>query len=166
MEINNIKKASIIFNIKTNNVNPNLMDNFLYTLKWFMKYFPTTDYEYIIVEQDEEEKIKLSDELKIKKIFLYNPHIFNRGWGYNVAIKHYITTKIAVLCDTDIILENPKQLHDSIEISENIIQSPEIRTKSLSEMIFPSTNNHSSHHSMGQCCPNRRILRKGKRMPQ
>ena len=120
------KKASIIFNMKYNNKNSYLYSNFIFTLEWFMKYYSPEEYEYILVEQDVSEKIKIPEKLKIKKYFIYNPEIFNRGWGYNIAVKHFINTDVAIFCDSDIILEYPQNLIESVNIckKEKKIVSP------------------------------------------
>jgi len=120
------KKASIIFNMKYNTKNPNLDSNFIFTLRWFLKNYPKKDFEYILIEQDTEEKIKIPEDIPIKRRFIYNPSIFNRGWGYNVAVKYFMNTDVAVFCDSDIILEYPESLIKSIEIcqKEKKIVSP------------------------------------------
>jgi len=120
------QKVSIIFNMKYNKKNTHLYSNFIFTLKWFMKHYPPKEYEYILIEQDTEEKINIPKEYPIKKIFIYNDGIFNRGWGYNVAVKNFIKKDVVVFCDSDIILQKPENLIESIEIckKEKKIVSP------------------------------------------
>ena len=120
------KKASIIFNMKFNTQNTYLYSNFIFTLKWFMNYYPPNNYEYILIEQDINSKIEIPYNLNIKKILLYNPNIYNRGWGYNVAVKHFMNTDVAIFCDSDIILENPENLIKCVNIcrSEKKLVSP------------------------------------------
>ena len=110
------KKSTIVFNIKCNDMNRNLYPNLIYTLKWFMKYYPTKNYEYILIEQDTKSNFDLPKDIKIKKLLLYNPSDFNRGWGYNVATKYYIKTDVVVFCDTDIILQFPENIEKSIDM--------------------------------------------------
>lgn len=123
---NKSKKASIIFNMKYNSENPKLYSNFIFTLKWFVKHYSYEDYEYIFVEQDTETRINIPENFNIKKILLYNPNIFNRGWAYNVIVKQFIKTDVAIFCDSDIILQYPENLEKSVEIckNENKIVSP------------------------------------------
>ncbi|GAH11967.1 unnamed protein product, partial [marine sediment metagenome] len=56
------------------------------------------------IEQDTESRINIPENFNIKKILLYNPNIFNRGWAYNVIVKQFIKTDVAIFCDSDIIL--------------------------------------------------------------
>lgn len=118
--------ATIIFNVKHN---PNINKNLEYVLKWFYDNF-SNQFEYLIIEQDTKSKITINqeiyDKLNIKKVLLYNPDYFNRGWGFNVAVKHYINTSVAVFCDTDIILDKPENLIKSIKMcmEDNILVSP------------------------------------------
>mgnify|MGYP000487562975 FL=1 len=57
-----------------------------------------------MVEQDE---VKKFDENLLENgeryEFLYNPKEYNRGWGYNVAVKHFVKTNVVVTCDTDVL---------------------------------------------------------------
>jgi hypothetical protein len=109
------KNVSIVFNVKYNEDNPNLLSNLNYTIKWFMEEYKNHDFKYFIIEQNVINKIPEIPE--IEKIFLYNPNYFNRGWGFNVFVKYFMKTDIAVFCDADIILDNPNALIKSIEIS-------------------------------------------------
>ena len=111
-----VKKASIIFNMKFNTKNTFLYSNFIYTLDWFMSHYSPKEFEYILIEQDVKSNIDIPEKYVIKKILLYNPQIFNRGWGYNVAVKYFMTTDVAIFCDSDIILEYPENIIQSVNI--------------------------------------------------
>ena len=58
--------------------------------------------EIIVVEQDTEEKYVPKSNI-VKKIFLQNDGIFNKGWGYNVGAKE-ATNDILFFNDCDIVM--------------------------------------------------------------
>ena len=121
-QINDKKICSFIFNVKYNK-NNSVSENLDYTIKWFMKHYPTSKYDYFLVEQDVNSNFNF-ENLKMQKIFLYNPNYFNRGWSFNVAVKNYVSTDVVVFCDSDIILENPKNIEKAINMclhSENLV---------------------------------------------
>lgn len=64
-------------------------------------------FDVLIVEQDRLSKFK-SQQIELpasaRHEFLYNPFDFNRGWGYNVAVKSYCNTNVVALLDTDVLL--------------------------------------------------------------
>ncbi len=123
-------KTTFVFNIKLNPDNPNFMSNLEYTLKWYGNHYDKYEYEYIIVYQDTSYKLKLQqdivDLLDPKIVFLYNPSYFNRGWGYNVAAKHYCVSDIVIFADSDIVLDIPENLERGINLIKNgyVLVSP------------------------------------------
>lgn len=113
--------STIVFNLKHNSRNKNFDENFEYVLKWFEINFDKNYFDYLIIEQtDSIQKIKIPDTvLDIQHILLYNDKNYNRGWGYNVAVKNYINTDTVAFFDSDIILSEPNKLLDAIEICKN-----------------------------------------------
>jgi hypothetical protein len=86
--------------------------NFYFTLNWINKYFKYF-FEIIVIEQDFVQTLFLENKYSfITYHFLYNNKKFNRGWGFNCAIKHYCKTDIVALIDSDLILY--KSFFDSI----------------------------------------------------
>ncbi|CAM3386582.1 6-hydroxymethylpterin diphosphokinase MptE-like protein [Legionella longbeachae] len=73
----------------------------------FLSYYYSDLFDILIVEQDSEPQLCLNDFSKYKNIryeFIYNPKEFNRGWGYNVAVKHFcVESEVVVLMDTDVL---------------------------------------------------------------
>lgn len=63
-------------------------------------------FDVLLVEQDVEPQIEglVSEFTGVRTEFLYNPDAFNRGWGYNVAVKHLTTLPVVGLLDTDVLL--------------------------------------------------------------
>ena len=59
--------------------------NLYIVIKFLQKHFPGI--EIIVVEQDSvPSNIPLPNN--VKHLFLFNPELFNRAWGFNVAAKH------------------------------------------------------------------------------
>ena len=124
--------ASII--IQYREAHPERKINLFFMLKWIDKYFKNL-FEIIIIEQDNNSKLQLPIEYNyMKHIFLFNNGKFNREWGYNCAVKHYINTEILALIDNDIILN--KSFFDSIiEVYQNKF-----------DIISPYTYIYSTNH--------------------
>lgn len=61
-------------------------------------------FDILILEQDQEPR-GLPDLLsgRYRYAFIYNPEAYNRGWLYNVAVKHYTDCPVVAFCDTDIL---------------------------------------------------------------
>ena len=80
-------------------------DNLKFLLSWIDKFYGDL-FDILIMEQDSKSKLKLGSFNKdfIRHEFIYNPKSFNRGWGFNVAVKHFCKySKIIALMDTDIL---------------------------------------------------------------
>lgn len=108
--IKNKKIASIIILYKESDNDRNI--NLFFTLNWINKYFKNI-FEVIIIEQDIQQKLKLNNNYNfVNYHFLYNNQKFNRGWGFNCAIKHYCNTDIIALIDSDLLLQ--QSFFDSI----------------------------------------------------
>jgi glycosyltransferase involved in cell wall biosynthesis len=64
------------------------------------------DLELILVEQDDESRLRLDDEnhnYPVRHIPVYNPGLFNRSWGLNVGVRHATSDKL-IFADSDIIM--------------------------------------------------------------
>lgn len=83
-------------------------------LKW-LEIVNIPDLEVIIVEQDDVSKLKLpSTPFPIKHIFAKNPGLFNRSWGFNVAVRN-TTNPILFFGDSDMIVQ-PEIIHETIRL--------------------------------------------------
>lgn len=98
--------ATLIIGLKLNDGDNNRLDNLNFLLEW-IDYHYDDMFDVLLVEQGTEKK--LSDSI-IKKYsflryeFLYNPKEYNRGWGYNVAVKEFCSDSDVVgLLDTDVL---------------------------------------------------------------
>lgn len=99
--------ATLIIGVRLDTEDITRITNLKFMLSWLEHYYGDL-FEILIVEQDAEPKLKLHDLIEDKKNiryqFIYNPTDYNRGWGYNVAVKHFCPqTKVIVLMDTDVL---------------------------------------------------------------
>lgn len=95
--------ASIVIGFRLKADDPSRLDNLLCLLEWLNRYFPNL-FEVILLEQDTHKKFD-QDLLHCgeRYEFIRNPDSYNRGWAYNVAAKHLVTTPVIVACDTDVL---------------------------------------------------------------
>ncbi|QXD22922.1 DUF115 domain-containing protein [Opitutia bacterium ISCC 51] len=98
--------ASLVIGFRLKEGDPSRLDNMVCLLDWVNKYFPNL-FEVILLEQDSEKRF---DQSLLKHgeryEFIFNPDSYNRGWAYNVAVKHFVTTPVVATCDTDVLLGN------------------------------------------------------------
>lgn len=85
--------------------------NLLTVLKW-LNNINIPNLEVVIVEQDSSSKldIQTSYNFSIRHIFAFNDKLFNRSWGFNVAVKN-TTNPILVFADSDMIIHPDHLLH-------------------------------------------------------
>lgn len=98
--------ATLIIGVRIKEDDPLRMDNLHFLLKW-LHHFYEDMFDILIVEQDDSPKLNIksfSEYSNIRYEFVYNPEDYNRGWGYNVAVKHFCKeAKVVVLMDTDVL---------------------------------------------------------------
>ena len=99
--------SSISYIIGFREANPERKAALVFVIKKLRYFFP--DLEILIVEQDEEPKLSLDAELNVKKVFVYNPGLYNRCWAFNVGINH-TAKSVLVFADSDIFLEKQDYL--------------------------------------------------------
>lgn len=78
--------------------------NLIRVLEWLDSL--NMNFELIIVEQDDTSKFKLPEQkynFNIIHKFYYNPGLFNRSWGFNLATK-LATTEYLFFADSDMIV--------------------------------------------------------------
>jgi len=63
------------------------------------------DFEVVIVEQDIESKLEIANEYNfpVKHIFAKNAGLFNRSWGFNIAVK-MTTSDVLFFADSDLFM--------------------------------------------------------------
>lgn len=98
--------ATLIIGIRHNPENPERIENLRFMLHWIDYYYGDL-FDVLLVEQDSEERIntcELGVKSYVRHIFIFNPEDYNRGWGYNVAVRnHCEKTKVVALMDTDVL---------------------------------------------------------------
>ena len=98
--------ATLIIGFKLAEYDPSRLSNLLFLLKW-LEYYYHGLFDVLLVEQDSSQKfdrVKTKLGSYVRYEFLYNPNDYNRGWGYNVAVKHFCNdSKVVVLMDTDVL---------------------------------------------------------------
>lgn len=97
-------KTTIIINIRIGSEDTCRLTNLQILLGWLENYYPNI-FDILIIEQDITPRIDLSQlPGKFRHQFLYNPMLFNRGWGFNVAVRSFCEkSEIVVFFDSDIL---------------------------------------------------------------
>lgn len=121
--------ATLIIGVRVDPFNQERLTNLKFLLKWIDYYYGEL-FDVLVVEQDSEHRLSLGQldaKPYVRKVFIYNPEEYNRGWGYNVAVKHYCEgAKVVALMDTDV-LTGPNFLRDVIDCRDKIdVASPYI----------------------------------------
>lgn len=96
--------------------------NLLKVLDWLDTI--DAEFECIIVEQDAYKKLELPDKeyhYPIIHKFFYNPTLFNRSWGFNLATD-IATTDYLFFADSDMIVPRESIL-ECTELMQNTLQS-------------------------------------------
>lgn len=97
--------STLIIGVRLPDNEPERPKNLLFLLDW-IDHFYGDFFDILLVEQDSISKIDtIKHKLRpyVRREFIYNPGPFNRGWGYNVAVKHFTTAKVVALMDTDVL---------------------------------------------------------------
>jgi hypothetical protein len=99
--------ATIIIGVQLGDSNNDLRYSNLKFLIDFIAHFFGDIFDILIIEQDSTSRISVNDlntSLHIRHEFIYNPSCYNRGWGYNVAVKNFCyDSEVIVLMDIDIL---------------------------------------------------------------
>ncbi len=119
---------------------PDRQSNLFLVLDWLKKL----DCEVILVEQDAEKKLKITDP-KVKHIFTYSNRLFNRSWAFNVGSR-YATYDKLVFGDADIILS-----YDSL--CEALLKLESISVVSPYQEIFDLTYDETVRYSKNKTLP-------------
>jgi glycosyltransferase involved in cell wall biosynthesis len=107
--------------------------------------FGFENFEIILIEQDIKERVKINKNKNIKKIFIYNADVFNKGLGYNIGALN-AKYDVLVFCDADIILPkefllnalNYTKTFDVVDPYKKIYYYDEVVTNKMIEEGFTS----------------------------
>jgi hypothetical protein len=96
--------ATMIIGFRFQEDDQSRQDNLRFLLTWFERFYGDA-FDILLVEQAEKPTENLQEIIpgRYRYEFLYNPEAYNRGWLYNVAVKHFTTTPVVGFCDTDIL---------------------------------------------------------------
>lgn len=98
------KLATLIIGVRFPDTDPSRSNNLRFLLDW-IDHFYRDLFDVILIEQDSVSQIDRLGPVKpyVRHEFLYNPKAYNRGWAYNVAVKHFTSSSVVVLMDTDVL---------------------------------------------------------------
>lgn len=109
--------ASLIIGVRHHPAKTARLDNLKFLLRWIDHYYGDL-FDVLLVEQDSEPRLPLAAlgaQPYVRHVFAYNPQEYNRGWGYNVAVRHHCPeAKVVALMDTDV-LTGPNFLRDIMD---------------------------------------------------
>lgn len=91
-------------------------NNLLTILEWIKTLENFQNIEVVIVEQDDVSKLTLPSQYSfaIKHIFVKNNRLFNRSWGFNVALRN-TTNPILFFADSDMIIK-PELVNETVNL--------------------------------------------------
>ena len=99
------KLATLVIGVRFPDGDPIRSHNLLVLLNWIDRFYSDL-FDVLLIEQDSTSKINtVAEDLRpyVRHEFIYNPHAFNRGWGYNAGVRHFTDAKVVALLDTDIL---------------------------------------------------------------
>lgn len=119
--------GSLIIGVRHDPAKPERLVNLKFLLRWIDHYYGDL-FDVLLMEQDSEPRLsraELGAKSYVRHAFAYNPQDYNRGWGYNVAVRHHCpAAKVVALMDTDV-LTGPNFLRDVMDCHGKIdVASP------------------------------------------
>lgn len=113
----NQQLASLIIGVRHDPSKPERLSNLKFLLRWIDHHYGDL-FDVLLMEQDSVPRIQLAaldTKPYVRHAFAYNNQDYNRGWGYNVAVRHHCRdAKVVALMDTDV-LTGPNFLKDVID---------------------------------------------------
>lgn len=98
--------ATLIIGFRVVESQPKRLENLQFLLEWINYYYEDM-FDVLLVEQDDTPKISRDYFNKysfVRYQFIFNPRDYNRGWAYNVAVRHFCSdSDVVVLMDTDVL---------------------------------------------------------------
>lgn len=98
--------ATLIIGVKVDSESQYRTPNLEFLLRWINHFYGDL-FDVLIVEQGVEARLDpnlWSEMPSVRYEFLYNDSDYNRGWGYNAAVRHFTTLDVVALLDTDVLL--------------------------------------------------------------
>ena len=98
--------ATLIVGLRLDPSDATRLTNLQFLLAWLGHYYGDL-FDVLLVEQDSVKRVDLKQlgaGPNVRYEFIYNPKDYNRGWGYNVAVKHFCEdAEVVALMDTDVL---------------------------------------------------------------
>jgi len=96
--------AALVIGLRLRADESSRLDNLRFLLQWLDRAYGEA-FEIVLVEQDKLPTADLHEQLpgRFRHEFIYNPEAYNRGWLYNVAVRHFTDSPVVAFCDTDIL---------------------------------------------------------------
>ncbi len=97
--------ATLLIGFRSSPNDPTRLRNLRYLLSWVHRYYGDL-FDVLLIEQGTEPTLtpSLPDfPPGVRHEFLFNPHAYNRGWGYNAAVRHFTHARVVALLDTDVL---------------------------------------------------------------
>jgi hypothetical protein len=122
-----LRLASLIIGVRHDPAKSERLNNLQFLLQW-IDYHYGDIFDVLLIEQDSETRLSLTAlgaKPYVRHAFAYNPRAYNRGWGYNVAVRHHCPdARVVALMDTDV-LTGPNFLRDVMDCHGRIdVASP------------------------------------------
>lgn len=115
------KLATLIIGLRLVEGEDFRVDNLKFLMRWINRHYRDL-FDILIVEQDKDPKfpsIESQLEGEFRYEFLFNDRDYNRGWGYNAAVKHFTDNSVVALMDTDV-LTGRNFLNDIIDCRDGM----------------------------------------------
>jgi hypothetical protein len=99
-----LSRVTLIINVRLDKEESQRNINFYFLLHW-IEYNYGDSFDVLIIEQDVSSKVNLEGyNRKIRHELVFNNRLFNRGWGFNVAVKNLCeNSDVVVFLDTDVL---------------------------------------------------------------
>ncbi|AYE88256.1 6-hydroxymethylpterin diphosphokinase MptE-like protein [Sulfitobacter sp. D7] len=116
--------ATLVIGARHNRRDPKRLENLKFLLRWIDYHYESL-FDVLIIEQDSDSHISLQElgaKEYVRHEFIYNPSEYNRGWCYNVAVKHFCKdAKVVALMDVDVLtganfLRDVMDCHSRIDV--------------------------------------------------
>lgn len=134
--------ATLIVGVRVDDADSARIENLMFLLKWIGFYYGDA-FDVLLVEQGARQQLFPAEQgfgKAVRYEFLYNPEEYNRGWGYNVAVKRFCNSaQVVALLDTDVLpganfvdeIVGCYERYDAVSPYQNIYYSDENEAISL-----------------------------------
>lgn len=98
--------ATLVIGVRLDPADAARTANLQFLLAWLDYYYGDL-FDVLLIEQDAAPRLDLARigaKSYVRHEFIFNPREYNRGWGYNVAVRHFCErSEVVALMDTDVL---------------------------------------------------------------